>query len=742
MALSREITAQIKEMLEKNPQGLSITDIVRFTRINRNTAGRYLDSLLVSGQVEMRPFGMAKIYTLSERLPLSSVLSISSECIMQLDGSLRVIYMNTAFEQLLGVAGKDILGRNIEYSVIPQVLDTAFPRVLSRLREGVSGAGYRGELDIPALGRIFLCRVVPIVNTEGQKGVSVLLEDITSRKEDEERLRRSENQYRMLAEASRDLIFLIGRNDRIEYVNSIAAAFVAKRADELIGRPRGELFPEAVTRRQQEALERVFKTGMILRSEGPLFQDNTLRWFDHCLVPLTDKDGVVHSVLGISRDITERKKAEEEIFSSRQMLQLVLDTVPGRVFWKDKNSVFLGGNKSLALDVGYKDPSELIGKTDYDNASASTADLYRADDRAVMETGIPKLNFEEPQIRPDGSQAWLLTSKVPLRNKAGEVIGVLGIYEDITERKKAESELLVRERQYRFIVNNSLDIITRQTPTCICTYVSPSVTPILGYSEEESLGMSLLALVHPEDISRVQEELHAIISSKNDNFTATFRFRRKDGSYLWFESVINVIRDKKSGQIQEFLSISRDITDRIQSEENARKRDRVLRALGAASGFLLTGRIRDPFPRVLSTMGEAMGADAAYIYRDVRDPVSGTRSAEQKFRWTKDPARDPGADVDCRIAFPPPWSERLASGTWIAGPRSRFNPPEQEVMREMGIQSILIVPIQVHGVYWGFIGCSNLHGEHDWADAEIEILMTLAATIGLVLERKSPDALP
>lgn len=79
MALSREITAQIKELLEKNPQGLSITSIVSSTRINRNTAGRYLDNLLVSGQVEMRHFGMAKIYSLSQRLPVSSILSISSD---------------------------------------------------------------------------------------------------------------------------------------------------------------------------------------------------------------------------------------------------------------------------------------------------------------------------------------------------------------------------------------------------------------------------------------------------------------------------------------------------------------------------------------------------------------------------------------------------------------------------------------------------------------------------------------
>ena len=94
MALKKEITGKIKALLEKNPQGLSITEIVRSADINRNTAGRYLENLLVSGQVEMRRFGMTKIYKISQRVPLSAVLSISSELVVQLDGFLRIVFVN------------------------------------------------------------------------------------------------------------------------------------------------------------------------------------------------------------------------------------------------------------------------------------------------------------------------------------------------------------------------------------------------------------------------------------------------------------------------------------------------------------------------------------------------------------------------------------------------------------------------------------------------------------------------
>jgi CheY-like chemotaxis protein len=102
------------------------------------------------------------------------------------------------------------------------------------------------------------------------------------------------------------------------------------------------------------------------------------------------------------RALSGRRRAEKELFNSRQMLRSILDTIPQRVFWKDRNLVYVGCNKPLAIDCGYNDPGELVGKTDYETASAQTADAFRADDRLVMESGVPKLNYEERQIKPDG----------------------------------------------------------------------------------------------------------------------------------------------------------------------------------------------------------------------------------------------------------------------------------------------------------------------------------------------------
>ncbi|MBU6409673.1 MAG: response regulator, partial [Verrucomicrobia bacterium] len=152
-------------------------------------------------------------------------------------------------------------------------------------------------------------------------------------------------------------------------------------------------------------------------------------------------DGRIIGSQGIQIDISSRKRMEEELFKSQQMLRTILDTIPQRVFWKDRNSVYVGCNKPLARDCGYDDPAKLIGKTDFETVSAAIAETFRADDREVMETGRPKLDYEEPQIKADGSTGWLRTSKVPLFDKDGKVIGVLGTYEDVTEHKRLEEQL-------------------------------------------------------------------------------------------------------------------------------------------------------------------------------------------------------------------------------------------------------------------------------------------------------------
>lgn len=123
------------------------------------------------------------------------------------------------------------------------------------------------------------------------------------------------------------------------------------------------------------------------------------------------------------------------------VLRNIIENIPHRVFWKDRRSVYLGANRRFAADAGLDSPDQLVGLSDDDLVWAEQAELFQSDDRATMDNGVPLINFEEPQDRPDGSRAVLLTSKVPLRRANGEVFGILGMYIDITERKQMEEAL-------------------------------------------------------------------------------------------------------------------------------------------------------------------------------------------------------------------------------------------------------------------------------------------------------------
>jgi PAS domain S-box-containing protein len=141
-------------------------------------------------------------------------------------------------------------------------------------------------------------------------------------------------------------------------------------------------------------------------------------------------------------DITERKQAEKALCESQNIIEGIVNAIPVRVFWKDKNLVYLGCNALFANDAGFADPKDIIGKDDYQMGWRDQAELYRGDDRQVIESGSSKFLIEEPQTTPEGNTITLLTSKIPLRSSTGEISGVLGTYMDITERKRLEEELL------------------------------------------------------------------------------------------------------------------------------------------------------------------------------------------------------------------------------------------------------------------------------------------------------------
>jgi PAS domain S-box-containing protein len=152
--------------------------------------------------------------------------------------------------------------------------------------------------------------------------------------------------------------------------------------------------------------------------------------------------GQIQGILGVNIDITERKRIEAALRASQAMLQSIIDNVPQAVFWKDRDAVYQGCNRNFALDAGFGSPEQIVGKTDFDfPRPQSAAEAYRQTDRRVMDNDAPEYHIIERQLMADGKLAWVETSKVPLHDAQGKVIGILGTYEDITERLRTEEAL-------------------------------------------------------------------------------------------------------------------------------------------------------------------------------------------------------------------------------------------------------------------------------------------------------------
>jgi len=232
-------------------------------------------------------------------------------------------------------------------------------------------------------------------------------------------------------------------------------------------------------------LSLLYLSGMQRQEYRFQHQDGSWKWIRDELYMIPGMGGNGIEVIGYRSDITESREKEVVLSESRNLLKTIVDTVPAGIFWKDKELNYLGCNPKFARDAGVESPQGIIGKVDYDLSwTKEQAELYRYDDRQVIDSGIPKLHYEESLNTSDGKTIWLQTSKIPLRNTHREVIGVLGIYQDISEQKQANDSMRLATAIYQF--GNEAIMVTDENNLIMA--VNPAFTRITGYELADVMG--------------------------------------------------------------------------------------------------------------------------------------------------------------------------------------------------------------------------------------------------------------
>ena len=262
----------------------------------------------------------------------------------------------------------------------------------------------------------------------------------------------------------------------------------------------------------------------------------------------------------------ERKVASTALAESKNLLETIIDTAPIRIFWKDMHLDYLGCNAIFAKDAGAENPTEVIGKDDYQMVWAAQAAEYRKDDLAVIESAQPKLFYEEQQTTPTGDLIWLRTSKVPLRNGSGEIIGILGMYKDITPEKNIQERMLILLREQHAMLENNLVGIVKVRDRVI-TWANPAFERMLGYDHGELTGKSSRRNYISEASYNALGEAAYPILKHGGTYRTQIEHLRKDGQIIWVD-LSGAMLDFETG---ESLWIFIDITEQKLAEEQIQR---------------------------------------------------------------------------------------------------------------------------------------------------------------------------
>jgi diguanylate cyclase (GGDEF)-like protein/PAS domain S-box-containing protein len=386
-----------------------------------------------------------------------------------------------------------------------------------------------------------------------------IIEDITERKQAEALIRKEREQFFFLLEHLPAYVCLQGRDLTIRFTN--------RYFREHFGEPGSKRCYEALKGRLQPCNN--CPNTEIFDSNKPLTWEWTRcngRTYQIHHFPFTDSDGS-ELILELGIDISDRKNAEIALRQSQEMLQLVMNNIPQAICWKDKHSVYLGCNRNAANDAGLQFCEDIVGLTDWDlPCTEEQARAFRQTDANVMETDTPQYHILQQQLKANGQLAWIDTNKIPLHNSAGDVVGILVSYEDVTKHKKAQEEIIEGAQRLATVIETVGEGITLSDPEGRFIIYNSKMEEMTGYSKEEAENSrDFLRLLYP-DPQAYFTALNGInqIGIKGGFQDVETKIVTKEGKPK-FLLVSTSLMSYKNRNL--FLSAYRDISYRVEAEE-------------------------------------------------------------------------------------------------------------------------------------------------------------------------------
>ena len=292
-----------------------------------------------------------------------------------------------------------------------------------------------------------------------------------------------------------------------------------------------------------------------------LTKSGEYKWFyDIGSIIKKDSNGVPLTVAGIVLDITDRKQAEKQLRQSETLLRTLIDTLPERIFVKDLDGRFTLANAAEIRLDGATSFEELRGKSDFDFYPIELAQQYHQAERAVLSDGQALIDYEEPSVDQTGQTRWHSSTKVPLRDADGHIMGLVGVARDITERKQAAAALQASERRYKALIENQGEGLGYVDLAEVFTFCNPAAENLFGVPAGQLVGHSLREFVAPEQFIEIQRQ--TALRQQSQKSVYEIEIRRPADDQLRQIIVTAVPQFNEQGEFLGAFGVFRDITDR------------------------------------------------------------------------------------------------------------------------------------------------------------------------------------
>ncbi|MEB3121824.1 MAG: response regulator [Snowella sp.] len=577
--------------------------------------------------------------------------------------------------------------------------------------------------------------IVKTDTTEGTRACGIA-KDISDRKQAEIALRESEQFNRQLITEFPVGLVSCRMDGQLVYVNPVYAQILGRSVEETLALTYWDITPIKYVEQEAQQLRQLQETG----SYGP-YEKEYIHADGHLIAVsltglLVERNGET-LIWSSVQDISDRKQSEKALLESQQFLQTVLDSFPLAIFWKNRESVLLGCNQFFARISELDSPEAVVGKTNFDfSYTEAEAQSYLLDDQQVMRSGISLVGIEETITLPTGETRWTETNKIPLRDLEGNVIGILGTFQDITERVENRQKLVELTDRLKIALNSGAIgywewDIAHKTLTwderMYELYDIPKGTTVQFETWTNTL--------HPDDRQLMATLTEQVVAGEAE-FNTEFRVIHPDHSIHFLKSYGLVMRDERGNPLS-IIGVNFDITEQKQAEQTIHQqieKETLLRQI--TQHIRETLDLQTIFDTACQEIRQFIHSDRVGIFRFY--PDSGYDDGEFVAESLQEGFSSVLAIRVHDHCFGEDYSQRYAEGYFQAVNdvlKSDLQDCHKEVLTQFQIRANLIMPLLLGEQLWGLLCIHACAAPRIWQPDEIDLIQQIAGQLAIAIQQ-------